>query len=106
LRGQELNVVKVLSGPASCAQLVTTVPKQNVEPLVKRPRRIKPADCLESVNKSFLHCVFSISPIEQNSDSMTDCASLISLDEVPKRFPVTLLTSLNRPGIIHRRLAL
>jgi hypothetical protein len=106
LRGQQLNVVKVLRGPAFCGQLVTTVPKQNIEPLVKRPRRVKPADCLESVNKSFLNGVLSIIPIEQNSDSMSDRTFLIPLDNVPKRFPVTLLTSFNRLGIIHRRLTL
>src|SRR5688572_6409846 len=104
LRGQELNVVNVLRGPAFCTQLVTTIPKQNVEPLVKRPRRVKPADRLESINKSFLNRVLGIITIEQNSDSMTDRAFLITLDKMPKSFPVTLLTTFNRLGIIHRRL--
>jgi hypothetical protein len=37
---------------------------------------------------------------------MSDRTFLIPLDNVPKRFPVTLLTSFNRLGIIHRRLTL
>ena len=103
-RCQELYVVDVLRGPAFCGHLVTTIPEQNVEPLVKRPRRVKPADCLESVDKSFLNRVLGIITIEQNGDSMTDRTFLIALDQVPKRFPVTLLTSFNRLGIIQRRL--
>jgi hypothetical protein len=106
LRGQERSLVEAFRRATSSRQFVTAVPKQNVKPLVKRPRRVKPADCLESVNKSFLNGVLTIIPIEQNSDSMSDRTFLIPLDNVPKRFPVTLLTSFNRLGIIHRRLTL
>src|SRR5918996_5905886 len=87
LRGQELNILEVLRGPASCSHLVTTVPQQNVEPLVKRQRRVKPANCFESVNKSLLNRVLSIITIEQNRHRMSDRTFLITLDKMTKGFP-------------------
>ncbi|HEX3183762.1 MAG TPA: hypothetical protein VHQ94_03145, partial [Pyrinomonadaceae bacterium] len=85
-----------------CRHFVTTVPQQNVEPLVKRPRRVKRADCSESIDKSLLNRVLSIVTIEQNRQRMSDRTLLIPLDEMPKNFPVTLLTSLDCFGIFHR----
>src|SRR6185369_12012101 len=75
--------------------------EQNVKPLVKRPQRIKPADCPENVNESFLNRVLGITTMEQNSESVCDGTFLITLDKMPESFPLTVLTSFECLGIIH-----
>ncbi len=102
LRSQERSLAEAFPRPTSSGQLVAAVSKQHVKPLVKRPRGIERADCLESVNKSVLDRVLSIVTIEQNHHRLRDRAFLISLHKVPENLPVALLTSLYGFGIFHR----
>src|SRR5688572_455842 len=84
LRCHVQSLVKAYCRATFCDQLVTAVSQQNVEPLVKRPRRVKRTDCFESVNKSFLNRVLSVITIEQNRERMSDRTFLVTLDHMAK----------------------